>query len=341
MRAAARAVAALSVWLATGCGEAPDLAAETHQEAISGGAISGPEDDFVVRLVGAQPRPYTAMTCSGTLVAPNLVVTALHCLAVFDAFAAFGCLPDGSLVPSSRGGWIGETLEPAGVEVYFGTATPPAVAARGTHILGSGSTTPCVDDVAFLVLDTALPARGVPIRVELPVTAGEPMTVIGHGLNDWDDVPRARRSGITVLDVGPDDVAAGTGTAAPRTFIVGDGPCSGDNGAPALSDETGALTGVFAFNFSGDCTQPGTRGWFTKLSPFRTLLELAFETAGRTPLLEGRAPPAETTPRAEPSCRLGARAGQSGLLVPAFAVLLLLGRRARASSRLGRGIGDG
>jgi hypothetical protein len=332
MSASRRVLGALSGALAVACADAPDFPIASSGEAVSGGEVSGAADDFVVRVASRQPEPYDGIVCSGTLLAPNLLLTALHCVAVFDAWSGFTCLSDGSLAHGSAGGWIGETLAPADIEVSVGTALPLAVAARGASVFGSGSTVVCVDDIALVVLDTDLPVPGVPVRLERPVVEGERMTVIGYGLNDGRDVLRARRSGVPVLDVGPDDTSSGPGTAAPRTFIVGDGPCSGDNGGPSLSDETGAVTGVFAFGFSGDCTQPGTRGSFTKLAPFQSLLERAFQAAGRDPEVEGEELAAAAPMGSDTSCSVGrAGGGQAPLPLSLWVVVgVLLARRGAA-----------
>jgi hypothetical protein len=322
---------------AAACGDAGGMAdgnATSRSEAVFGGELSGPEDDAVVRVVARQPKPYYPMSCTGTLLAPNLLVTALHCVAVFDALGRFECRSNGSLEPSLGGGWIGEPVEPELIDVYFGPTLPPVAAAHGLSVFGVSSTSVCLDDIAFVVLDTALPSRGLPVRIEPRVQKGETMTVIGYGLNETPEVDRARRSGVPVLDVGPDDTSTGLGTAAPRTFILGDGGCVGDNGAPALSDETGAVTGVFAFPIGGECTeQSGARGWFTQLAPYTRLLESAFELAGAEPRTDAQASAAPATRSS--GCALGAPAPRGtpsdGALV-AFLVLFASRRAVRARS---------
>jgi hypothetical protein len=318
--------------VAVGCADAPDTGSSSLSEAVVGAEASGDSDDFVVRVTSHETKPLDDVTCSGTLLAPNLLVTALTCVTVFEALGAFSCESDGNLQAGDDAGWIGETLEPGRVEVSAGTALPPVVVAHGTRVLGTGSTVACIDNIAFVVLDTDLPVRKIPVRVARPVVRGELMTVIGYGQTDIPDVPRARRSGVPVLDVGPDDTSGGAGTAAPRTFIVGEGPCPGDNGAPALSDETGAVTGVFASNFGGNCLLGGTRGWFTKLSPYAALLRRAFEEAGQEPLLEGESPSgAPARARAHASCALGAGSDAPASWVPALFAVVLLGARGRGA----------
>ncbi len=329
MRPARCLTALLFGALAPACAGAPDdgmVAIVT--EGVVGGEISGPEDDFVVEIRADEPDPYDDVVCSGTLVAPNLLLTALHCVSVFDS-QAYGCRPDGSATPSGAG-WVGEPLDPANVGVYFGTQVPfTAAAAHGTEILGTHSTFACVDDVAFVVLDTALPAGGVALRNERPVVKGESLTVIGYGQNEFPETARARRSGVSVVEVGPDDTSEGLGNLPPRTFVVDDGPCAGDVGAPALSEATGAVVGVFRQPLPGDCREPGAHGAFVEVAPLTELAARAFEAAGAEPRRETSAP---KPPPRRPGCALATAVGDPMRAAPALAglaLLLFLRRRGR------------
>jgi hypothetical protein len=326
----------LSVLVAA-CGDPGEASVVPQREAVVGGEISGAEDDAVVRVVSRRPMPYGSVSCTAVLLAPNLLVTALHCVASFDPVGRFECRANGSLDPTLGGGWIGETVDPELLDVYFGTSLAPVVAAHGAHVLGAGSTAICLDDIAFVVLDTALPSPGRPVRISQRVQTGEEMTVIGYGQNEFPDTPRARRSRIPVLDVGPDDTSDGLGTSAPRTFVLGDGPCPGDSGGPALSDDTLTVTGVLAYFVSSDCQLPGTRGVFTELAPFRSLLESAFELAGAEPRTDAMPPEAPPATHAS-GCALRAvpreRASRLSLL-GALVVLFASRRATRARSAAG------
>jgi len=319
--------ALLAGTLAAACAGAPaDGPTSTSAETIVGGEDSGPEDDFVVQIFPDEPEPYTDFACSGALVAPNVVLTALHCVSVFDG-DRYGCQPDGSTDPSGAG-WIGEPLEPANVAVRFGTEAQLTFAAHGLEIFGSHSTFACVDDIAFVVLDTALPARGVALRNERPVVKGESLTVIGYGQSEVVDARRRRRPGVTVIDVGPDDQSEGLGTLPARNFLVDDGPCGGDEGAPALSEETGAVVGVFRQTVSGNCLRAGSYGGFVQVAPLIGLARQAFEAAGAKLRLETPSP-APLEPRT--SCTLAPGDNTPATAAPALGVLalLLLRRRMR------------
>lgn len=328
MRPATCLAALLFGTLALACAGAPDDGTVANvMERVVGGEISGPEDDFVVKIQADEPEPYDDFVCSGTLVAPNLLLTALHCVSVFST-RAYGCRADGSAAPSGAG-WIGEPLDPANVAVYFGTQVPfKEAAAHGIEILGTHSTFACVDDVAFVVLDTALPAGGVALRNERPVVKGEGLTVIGYGPNEFPETARARRSGVSVVEVGPDDTSEGLGTLPPRTFVVDDGPCGGDEGAPALSEATGAVVGVFRQPLPGDCREPGAHGAFVEVAPLTELAARAFEAAGAELRFESSAP---TPPPRRAGCAL-ATVSDPASAAPALAglaLLLFLRRRGR------------
>jgi MYXO-CTERM domain-containing protein len=315
LRLAALLFGALALACA-GSGDGGALALST--EAVAGGEISGPAEDFVVEIEVDEPEPYDDYVCSGTLVAPNLLLTALHCVSVFDG-RPYACRPDGSAVPSGAG-WIGEPLDPQHVAVYFGTQLPfRAPAAHGVEIFGTHATFACTDDLAFVVLDTALPAGGVALRNERPVVKGESLTVIGYGQNDFPETARVRRSGMTVVEVGPEDTSAGLGSVPPRSFVVDEGPCAGDAGAPALSQKTGALVGVFRQPLAGDCLEPGSHGAFVEVAPLMELAARAFEAAGVAPRLETHA---ASRPAGGSSCTLAAASGEP---VTAAAALALLG----------------
>jgi hypothetical protein len=292
MSAWARLAGALPGLLVAACAGASPESTPSRGSAISGGEISGAEDDAVVRVTARQPRPFPDVACTGTLLAPNVLLTALHCVAAFDLRKGFFCGEGGTLAPPDLGyGRIGETLEPGNITITFGSAPVFTADARAALVLGTGSTHACVDDLAFVVLDRDLPSPGFRARLERPVTPGERMTLIGFGLSDSPGTVRMRRSQVPVLSVGPDQSSEGLQTAPPRSFVVGDGPCDGDSGGPALSDETAAVTGIYSLNFGGECGGSGKRHTYTKLAPFANLLERAFTSAGREPRREAEYDP--------------------------------------------------
>ncbi len=318
-------------------------------QAIVDGEPSDERDDAVVMLRSSPPDT-GEQACTGTLVAPNLVLTALHCVAYYTG-GAFSCKSDGSLSTNIPGnGEIGAPADPAKIEVYSGVVPNEGEpVAYGAAVFGTGAPTICRNDFAAVVLDRALDLPIAPIRLERTVERAERMLVVGYGMTEEGTLgERRRRSGVLVSDVGPASDASPTGTAAPRTFVLTEGACFGDSGGPAFSEETGALTGVYSLAAGMSCTAPNVRNVYTRIAPFRDLILKAFEAAGAEPELEPPDPdppdpPDPTDPdpiggsgsREDPSCACRVAGGQrSGALAVLFAGLLGAAFAARRFARL-------
>jgi hypothetical protein len=115
--------------LAAACGQATDGAAlGSLQQAVVNGEASTESDDSAVYIL-TRPAEGDAVNCTGTVVAPNLVATALHCV-THSTLGLFTCEPDGSLTATDRtDGTIGPLLRAEEVGVYVGSrpsASPTA-----------------------------------------------------------------------------------------------------------------------------------------------------------------------------------------------------------------------
>jgi hypothetical protein len=263
---------------------------------IVNGEASDPTEDYVMRLE-AKAVGSDGETCTSTLVAPNVVFTALHCVSYFGA-GTFSCAPDGTLSPTAPGdGEIGALAPPETVRVFAGSDTNIEPDAYGIKIFGTGASNICRNDFAIVILDRNLDLPVASIRMVRPIARGELMTVIGYGLTETDRSDgRRRRTGVPVIDVGP-LVLSGPTTAAPRTFVTSQGPCFGDSGGPAFSEETGALSGVYSLAGGQICTARNVRNVYTRFSPFTKMIEQAFAEAGAEPVLEPYdGPPEEIDP---------------------------------------------
>jgi MYXO-CTERM domain-containing protein len=226
------------------------------------------------------------------LIAPNLVVTALHCLSDLTGDGSFLCNNDGTLA-NPPNGLLGQPFDPAAVEVTVGRTFTQEVAAVGQRILSTRATDICKEDLAFMVLDRELQGVAIaPMRLDNPVERYEELSVVGYGLpTNPAEVPpgyeaqRLRRDDVAVEAVGRrNGQAEGTYYARPGTFSLGESVCMGDSGGPALSDQ-GAVVGVYSTN-SVSCTGSTARNFFTMLSEFKPLALQAYEAAGATPWLE-------------------------------------------------------
>jgi hypothetical protein len=98
---------------------------------------------------------------------------------------------------------------------------------------------------------------------------------------------RQERKHISVRGVGgPDASTPGDSGVAPRTVLVGEGPCHGDSGGPLFSEETGAEIGVYSILQTSTCTGLDVRNTYTQIAPFEPLIRMALESESVDPILE-------------------------------------------------------
>jgi len=264
-----------------------------NEEAVGGGVISGPEDDGVVKLE-TKTASGVIWTCTGSLVAPNVVVTARHCITNFvDGY--WTCDADGNLSSTNGAGQMGAPVDPSSITVRAGTGPTTTVVAKGQSVFSPQVSTICLNDIAFVVLDTELTSLPVvPIRLTTPTLPGEQFRTVGYGLEDLtkdaSTKTRHTRSGNTIVQVGPSNLRPNGDAIAPRTFLSqASALCIGDSGGPALSDN-GAVIGVFS-QFVGTCTAPDVKDIFTQIAPFSDIAMPAFQASGYEPWLEGNSEP--------------------------------------------------
>jgi hypothetical protein len=241
-----------------------------RSQAVAGGEPTGERRAgvlYVTAEVGTFSGNPVVKAGSGSLLAPNLLVTALHVVSHNPSNVPFTCDATGNEVSGSKGSELGTTVAAEKVAVFAGPEPGGEPLARGQRIVSSGSTTICQNDIAFIVLDRALDLMTMPVLRGAPVAVGDELVVIGFGGDDLEAPPLRTERSVNVTDVGQ----------WIRTFTVSAGPCEGDSGGPALT-QAGELAGVFS-TVSLNCTSDSAAAKYTDMSYFTPLVEDAFVAA--------------------------------------------------------------
>jgi hypothetical protein len=270
-------VFAASLAACAGSPDLPDDVAIVQQPIIKGKVSPAAQNAVVMIGIGDEGL------CSGTLVAPNLVLTARHCVSQTDE--GISCAPDGHAL---SGGRVGADHAAEDLVIYTGRRKSALHAsARGAMILHDQATNLCNHDLAFVVLDREVSGMPIaPLRLTNTTRAGELVTAVGWGLNAHGALPASRmqRQDVEILDVGPSP------TTPSNHFVVGESICSGDSGGPALSSR-GAVIGVVSHggngtshpnNAAGGCLGSSARNVYTRVSKFGALVREAFAEAHAT-----------------------------------------------------------
>jgi hypothetical protein len=242
-------------------------------------ALQLEETGVVAVATSLDESPSHVTLCSGALVAPNLVLTARHCVSR-AVTATPSCDARGQ---SHNGDHLAEDADPNTISIYVGAQVRPDVdlpRARATRTLHPSGRVLCDADVAFLVLDRPLTDVTIlPIRLHSPVEPGDMVVPVGFGGGAANIVGlRVARDRSTVLSIGPASNSETGAVLGPREFEVDSATCRGDSGGPAIDIRTGEIVGVVSRG--GSCSQTGNHV-YTRVDAYSNLAAAAFHSAMR------------------------------------------------------------
>ncbi|HQK16168.1 MAG TPA: S1 family peptidase, partial [Polyangiaceae bacterium] len=251
---------------ALGCGQSSgepfSEVTEQRFDPIIGGVkdTSSPANDAVVMLyITSDPSNPNAGkgACTGTLIAPNVVLTARHC--VSETKPTVSCYND--VISDYPANWI-YILK--GVE-------PDTIYTWGKQVFRDTSKSLCGHDLALIVtnspMTTMIPKK---VRVKNGPSVGETFKAVGYGLtnpnDDYSAGVRYYRNGVKVTGF-----TWGTGD---RDFDGTVSICQGDSGGPALSSSDA----VFGVTSRGGGCYENNNVW-TRTDVYKSLIDQAMAAA--------------------------------------------------------------
>jgi V8-like Glu-specific endopeptidase len=219
-------------------------------------------------------------TCSGTLISPNVVMTAAHCV--------YETTREGALVgiaqPSSISVHIG-SREPS--DVNLGTTAGVIAVLPQPYYRWEGAHH--FHDIALLALDRSMPETPATLAEQRP-DAGKALLIAGYGRTSIaGDPPPALRVGmIRAASPASCHLASESfdpswlfcGTAVTDPTAPGGTACYGDSGGPAYASEnTGVnvvVEGVISYGSRADCEH--SRSYLVLVSSERGFIDHALAT---------------------------------------------------------------
>lgn len=275
--------------VASGCSQSPRPASEdtpvaATQQAIQGGTDDGTAHPFAVGICAGNKNQCQQGFCSGTLILPNLVVTARHC--VDDTTKIIDCAANPTFGERHSTMWItthNKMLQNPNTGWH---QVKSVVVPTDDHV--------CGHDIALLVLNDLVPeAEAKPAIPGVQYSMGERsrylrrFTAVGFGNTSpqgFSAGTRRIREAIPVVCIPGDDIAPCPTGIDDNEFVGGDGTCEGDSGSSAFEDKTflkGAPVsfGVLSRGGQSDDGLTCKGSLYTRLDKYRDLVVQAADAA--------------------------------------------------------------
>jgi hypothetical protein len=198
--------------------------------------------------------------CTATLVAPDVVLTARHCVArTSEQVDCPAASPQ-----------VGANHMPSSLHVLVGDDADTArEVARGKEIIAPNGWSLCDADIALVVLDRAVPGISpLPVR-RAGIATGDHVRAIGYG-RVGDGAPagvKLLRDHVRVVETGDFE------------FVVGEATCQGDSGGPAIDESSGEIVGVVSRGGPA-CDGSNVHNVYTRADVYLPLIEEALRRSG-------------------------------------------------------------
>jgi len=287
---------------AVGCSTsgAPEEALGRGSLAIQNGQLDTTHTYAVGLCIGGSQNGDCPYICSGALIAPNLVVTARHC--VQD-------VPNPDNVDCSTDHFSGShgTVRVTTYSTVFQSTKGWHTAA---NVIVPTPTGVCGNDLALLILKDVVPSsEATPVTpdVQYAMTDNDAFpgiyeTAIGYGntgTSTNDAGTRRIRQNITIQCIPGDpllDCPDAGGIFTSNEFLTGDGTCSGDSGSSAFDQDSfnkGAPISMGVLSRGGQSGGTCVGGIYTRLDVWKDLI---VQTVKQAATAGGYAVPSWTQP---------------------------------------------
>jgi len=264
----------LAVVMVLGCFVVVGCSSPDRQEGVSyelqpvfsemTGAIKGGyTDSDTTGVVGMiHQSNYGVSSCSGSLIAPNVVLTAQHCIAPIQGYQ------QGVDCGSSEFGNVYSAnslyVTPAtymGYNAYdYTVASKVLVPGGGYGAQWGNDSMVCGNDVALVILAEPVPASKAKVmipRVDIPVAKGELYSAVGYGATNQageGSGTRRRRDNLNAECTGDNCPYYYQYSVKTAEWVGDTGVCQGDSGGPAV-DSIDRVIGV-ASRGGNNCSSP-------------------------------------------------------------------------------------